>query len=80
MPLIFRYKGFVIRFWYSFEVKRRHVHAIGSEANVKIWLEQEIAIASVKGRIHESMLTEQLHEVKKNEKLCNDAWDQYIGE
>ena len=39
----------------------------------------EISIASVKGRINESMLNELLLEVKKNEQLCIDAWDQYIG-
>ena len=48
MPFIFRYKGFVIRFWYCFEERRRHVHAISDEANVKLWLEPEIAVASVK--------------------------------
>ena len=49
MPFIFRYKEFVIRFWYSFEERRRHVHAISDDANVKIWLEPEISIAYVKG-------------------------------
>jgi len=69
----------VIRFWYSFEERRRHVHAISDDANVKIWLEPDISIASVKGRINESMLNELLQEVKKNEQLCIDAWDQYLG-
>lgn len=49
------------------------------EANVNIWLEPEIAVASVKGRINEAMLHELLEEVRKNEQLCNDAWDQYLG-
>lgn len=49
------------------------------EANVNIWLEPEIAVASVKGRINESMLHELWEEVRKNEQLCNDAWDQYLG-
>lgn len=79
MPFIFRYKDFVIRFWYSFEERRRHIHAVNDEANVKIWLEPEIAVASVKGRINEAMLHELLEEVRKNEQLCNDAWDQYLG-
>ena len=79
MPFIFRYKEFVIRFWYSFEERRRHVHAVSDDANVKIWLEPEISIASVKGRINESMLNELLLEVKKNEQLCIDAWDRYLG-
>jgi len=79
MPFIFRYKEFVIRFWYSFEERRRHVHAISDDANVKIWLELEISIASAKGRINESMLNELLQEVKKNEQLCINAWDQYLG-
>ena len=79
MPFIFRYKGFVIRFWYCFEERRRHVHAISDEANVKIWLEPEISVASVKGRINQSMLNELLQEVRRNEQLCRDAWDQYIG-
>ena len=80
MPFIFQYKGFVIRFWYCFEERRRHVHAISAEANVKIWLEPEIAIASVKGRVSNRMLNELLQEVKKNERLCVAAWDQYLGE
>nr|DAG83188.1 MAG TPA: protein of unknown function DUF4160 [Caudoviricetes sp.] len=79
MPFIFRYKDFVIRFWYSFEERRRHVHVLNDDANVKIWLEPEISIASIKGRINESMLNELLQEVKKNEQLCNDAWNQYLG-
>ena len=36
MPFIFRYKEFVIRFWYSFEERLRHVHAVSDDANVKI--------------------------------------------
>ena len=79
MPFIFRYKEFVIRFWYSFEERRRHVHAISDDANVKIWLEPEISVASIKGHINESMLNELLQEVKKNEQLCIDAGDQYLG-
>ena len=79
MPFIFRYKEFVIRFWYSFEEGRRHVHAVSDDANVKIWLEPEVSIASVKGLINESMLNELLKEVKKNEQLCIDAWNQYLG-
>ena len=39
----------------------------------------EISIASVKGRINESMLNELLLEVKKNEQLCIDAWNRYLG-
>ena len=80
MPFIFRYKEFVIRFWYSFEERPRHVHAISDDANVKIWLQPEISIASVKGHINESMLNELLQEVKKNEQLCIDAWDRYLGQ
>ncbi len=80
MPFIFRYKDFVIRFWYSFEEKRRHVHAINDDANVKIWLEPEIAVASVRGHINEAVLNELLQEVRKNEQLCIDAWNQYLGE
>ena len=57
-----------------------NVYAISDEANVKIWLEPEIAVASVKGRINQSMLNELLQEVRRNEQLCRDAWDQYIGE
>ena len=78
MPFIFRYKGFTIRFWFCFEERRRHVHAISDEANVKIWLEPEISVASVKGRINKSMLNELLQEVRRNEQLCHDAWDQYV--
>lgn len=78
VPFIFRYKNFVIRFWYSFEEKRRHVHAVSDEANVKIWLEPDIEVASVKGHINESMLNEILQEVKENEQLCINAWNQYL--
>lgn len=41
MPFIFRYKGFVIRFWYCFEERRRHVHAISDDANVKYGLNRK---------------------------------------
>ena len=80
MPIIFRYKGFEFRFWCSSEEERPHVHAIkNNEINVKIWLEPEISVASVKGRINKSMLNELLQEVRRNEQLCHDAWDQYVG-
>ena len=79
MPFIFRYKEFIIRFWYSFEERRRHVHAISDEANIKIWLEPEIEVASVKGRVNSATLNELLKEVKRNEQLCKDAWDAYLG-
>ena len=79
MPYIFCYKEFIIRFWYSFEEWHRHVHAISDEANIKIWLEPEIEVASVKGRVNPATLNELLKEVKRNEQLCKDAWDAYIG-
>lgn len=79
MPYIFRYKEFIIRFWYSFEERRRHVHAISDEANIKIWLEPEIEVVSVKGRVNPATLNELLKEVKRNEQLCKDAWDAYLG-
>ena len=64
MPFIFRYKEFVIRFWYSFEERRRHVHAVSDEANVKIWLEPEISIASVK-RTHQRINAQRITEGDK---------------
>jgi hypothetical protein len=79
MPFIFRYKEFIIRFWYSFEERRRHVHAISDKANIKIWLEPEIEVASVKGQVNPSTLNEILKEIKRNEQLCKDAWDAYLG-
>ena len=79
MPFIFRYKEFIIRFWYSFEERRRHVHAISDKANIKIWLEPEIEVASVKGQVNPSTLNEILKEIKRNERLCKDAWDAYLG-
>ena len=79
MPFIFRYKEFTIRFWYSSEERRRHVHAVSAEANIKIWLEPEVAIASVKGNVNPSVVNEILQEVKRNEQLCKDAWDAYLG-
>ena len=79
MPFIFRYKEFIIRFWYSFEERRRHVHAISEEANIKIWLEPEIEVASVKGHVNPVTINEILKEVKRNEQLCKDAWDAYLG-
>lgn len=80
MPIIFRFKGFEIRFWYRFEEKRRHVHAISDEANVKIWLEPEIELGTVRGNINESLLAEIIKEVRKNEQLCKNKWDEYLGE
>ena len=63
MPFIFRYKEFIIRFWYSFEERRRHVHTISDKANIKIWLEPEIEVASVKGQVNPSTLNEILKEI-----------------
>lgn len=77
MPIILRYKGFEIRFWYSFEEKRMHVHAINDNANVKIWLDP-VELASVKGSINKSLLNELIKEVKKNEQLCKDKWREYL--
>ena len=81
MPIIFRYKGFEFRFWCSSEEERPHVHAIkNNETNVKIWLEPEISVASVKGRINKSMLNELLQEVRRNEQLCRNTWAEYFEE
>jgi hypothetical protein len=79
MPYIFRYKDFIIRFWYRFEERRRHVHAINADANIKIWLEPEVELASIKGQVTQPVLNEILKEVKRNEQLCKDAWDEYLG-
>lgn len=78
MPIIFRYKNFEIRFWYRFEDKRRHVHAINDEVNVKIWLEPEIEVAAIKGKINEKSLNEIIREVKRNEQLCKNMWNEYL--
>lgn len=81
MPIIFRYKGFEFRFWCSSEEERPHVHAIkNNEINVKIWLEPEISVASVRGRINKSMLNELLQEVMRNEQLCRNTWAEYFEE
>lgn len=79
MPFIFRYKEFIIRFWCSFEERRRHVHAVSGKANIKIWLEPEVEIAVVKGYVNPAIVNEILTEVKRNEQLCKDAWDAYLG-
>lgn len=78
MPIIFRFKGFEIRFWYRFEEKRMHVHAINDDVNVKIWLDP-VELASVKGNINESLLNDLIREVKKNEQLCKNKWGEYLG-
>lgn len=77
MPIIFRFKGFEIRFWYRYEEKRMHVHAINNDANIKIWLEP-VELASIKGTINESLLNELIKEVKKNEQLCKTKWREYL--
>ncbi|MDR0931575.1 MAG: DUF4160 domain-containing protein [Victivallales bacterium] len=80
MPIIFRFKGFEIRFWYRFEEKRMHIHAISDEVNIKIWLEPEIELASIKGNVNESLISEIIKEVKANEQLCKNKWREYLGE
>ena len=79
MPVIFRYRGFEIRFWYRFEEKRRHVHAIKDDINIKIWLEPKFELGKVTGPANKSIIAEILKEVKKNEKRCNEAWNEYLG-
>ncbi len=79
MPLIFRFKDFIIRIWYSMEESRMHVHAINGDANVKIWLEPKIELASIKGHVDASIVNEIVREVKKHEQLCKDAWKTYLG-
>ena len=78
MPIIFRFKGFEIRFWYRYEEKRMHIHAINDDANVKIWLDP-VELGLVKGSINESLLSELIREVRKNEQLCKDKWREYLG-
>lgn len=79
MPIIFRYKGFEIRFWYVGEEDRRHVHAIKNGINVKIWLEPEIEVAKITGKINSSLVNELLNEVKKHENDCHARWDDFQG-
>ena len=54
-------------------------YALSEEANIKIWLEPEIEVASVKGHVNPAIINEILKEVKRNEQLCKDAWDAYLG-
>lgn len=79
MPVIFSYKGFRVCFWYSNEEDRRHVHAILGGINVKIWLEPEIKVAKITGKINSSLINELLKEVKKHETECHKEWDDYEG-
>ena len=66
--------GIVLR-----SVVGEHVHAISSDANIKIWLEPEVEIASVLGHVNPALLNELLREVRRNEQLYKDAWDLYLG-
>ena len=79
MPIIFYFKGFEIRFWYTGEENRRHVHAVKPGINVKIWLEPEIKVAKITGKINSSLVNELLNEVKKHENDCNSAWNEFQG-
>ncbi len=52
---------------------------MSGKANIKIWLEPEVEIAVVKGYVNPAIVNEILTEVKRNEQLCKDAWDAYLG-
>ena len=78
MPFIFRYKEFIIRFWYSFEERRRHVHAISEEANIKIWLEPEISVAKVVN-LSASEVNTILDIVQKRKEDINADWNKHFS-
>ena len=79
MPVIFRYKNFIIKFW-SAEESRPHVHALSDVCQVKFWLDETgVHIADVKGDINATLLNELLKEVRKHEHACREKWREHFG-
>lgn len=79
MPVIFFYKDYSVKFW-SAEEERPHVHAIGTDAEVKFWLDPDgVHIAEVKGKINNAELNQLLKEIRKHESECLNQWREYFG-
>ena len=79
MPVIFFYKDYSVKFW-SAEEERPHVYAIGTDAEVKFWLDPDgVHIAGVKGKINNAELNQLLKEIRKHESECLNQWREYFG-
>ena len=77
--IIFFYKDYSVKFW-SAEEERPHVHAIGTDAEVKFWLDPDgVHIAEVKGKINNAELNQLLKEIRKHESECLNQWREYFG-
>jgi hypothetical protein len=77
MPLIFKYKGFKIRFYMN-EESRMHVHAVYENGGeIKVWLNPKIEVAKITGNFSDTIINQILKEIKDKERECKNAWNKY---
>lgn len=76
-PTVFVWKEYRF-FFFSREEERAHVHALGSEGEVKIWLEPEVSIAKSHG-LSSPQLAELLHVVKERRDEILERWRSHFS-
>jgi hypothetical protein len=70
MPLIFKYKGFKIRFYMN-EESRMHVHAVYENGGeIKVLLSPKVEVAKTTGNFSDTIINLILKEIKDKEREC----------
>lgn len=81
MPVVLRYKGYVL-FFYSSEGRPRepmHIHVRGNGGEAKVWLEPEVMVASSEA-IPQKKLRELVRLVREQRELFVEAWKEHFDE
>jgi hypothetical protein len=80
MPVVFRYNG-IRFFFYSNEgtpLEPIHIHAQLGDAEAKIWLSPQVALADSRG-FDRRTLAELMRVVSENRTLIEERWHEYFG-
>lgn len=75
-PTIFR--DGELRFFFSREEPRLHVHVQGPEGEAKFWIEPRIELASQRG-LSASALSRARRLIRSHESQIREAWRAYFG-
>lgn len=81
MPVVLRYKGYVL-FFYSSEGRPHepmHIHVRGNGGEAKVWLEPEVMVAS-SAAIPQKKLRELVRLVREQRELFVEAWKEHFDE
>ena len=74
-PTIFSARG--LRFFFSLEESRMHVHVLGEEGEAKVWIQPHIEVATV-NRLSRRTLGFVIRQIEEREDEIREAWDRHF--